>query len=394
MGRRFAATSVLMIARSVAVLATAVSASTARADQIDDALALSKQTGRPILAIAGSDTCAACKALEKSLQSQTSLQPLLAQFVPLRVGFSGTGDFGKWATLYPVEGNSIPKVFVIRADGEKLYGQSGAPTSLGEFLQQQLGASGAILSAAQIDQLSQQVAKAKKLLDEGNVPQAITATMRCMTTKSFAEPAVAAGQLFAKIETDGQTAIKQASESLTKSDAPDAQLMAVVTLIETARLYAKLPLVAKAANVALRDVRKENGKTGKNNRDILKQAEAIDAAKDLERKSPGPRAMTKYQQIAKDFPDSPAAKFAQERIAILEKNPGATSLNSDATSGKTAKAQSGVDEKRAASLLKMAASLADAKPRKAREYAEKAKALAPEGSAAANDAADLLKRLQ
>ena len=388
LGRRFAATTLLVFARSVAVLATALTASAAWADQIDDALALSKKTGRPVLAIAGSDTCAACKALEKSLQSQTSLQPLLAQFVPLRVGFSGTGDYGKWAALYPVEGNSIPKVFVIRADGEKLYGQSGAPTSLGEFLQQQLGASGAILSAAQIDQLSQQVAKAKKLLDEGNVPQAITATMRCMTTKSFAEPAVAASQLFAKIETDGQTAIKQASESLTKSDAPDAQLMAVVTLTETARLYAKLPLVAKAANVALRDVRKE-----KNNRDVLKQAEAVDAAKDLERKSPGPRAMTKYQQIAKDFPDSPAARFAQERIAVLEKSPGSTSLTSDATGSKTAKAPTGVDEKRAASLLRMAASLADAKPLKAREYAEKAKALAPEGSAAANDAAELLKRL-
>jgi hypothetical protein len=332
--------------------------------------------------------------LEHSLQSQASLQPLVAQFVPLKVGYTGTGDFGKWARLYPVEGNAIPKVFVVRADGQLLYGKSGAPPSLAGFLQQQLSAAGAILSAAQIDQLGQQVEKAKKLLDEGNVPQAISATMRCMNTRSYAEPAVAASQLFERIVSDGQTAIKRATESLATNEAPEAQLTAVVALTETARLYARLPDVAKAASVALRDYRKD-----KNNREVVKQAEAIDSAKDLERKSQGPRALAKYQQIVKDYPDTPAAKLAQERIAALEKVPGtarsdAASTASGATGSKTAKAAATVDEKRAASLVKMAASLADEKPEKAREFAEKAKALAPEGSAAASDAAKLLESLQ
>ncbi len=41
---------------SLSLAAMAFAASGARADVIDDALALAKKTGRPILAIAGSDT--------------------------------------------------------------------------------------------------------------------------------------------------------------------------------------------------------------------------------------------------------------------------------------------------------------------------------------------------
>ncbi len=268
-----------------------------------------------------------------------------------------------------------------------------------------------MLSPAQLEQLSTQIEKAKKLLDEGNVPQALSAATRCASTGSFAEPAVTAGELLKRISADGEAAVQRATGSLEKNDSPDAQLEALVLLVETSRLYARVPVVAKAAHVALRDFRKD-----KDGRDTVKQAELIDGAKDLERKSQPARAITKYRQIAKDYPDTAAAKLAQARIEELEKgaagtatlasgeettaststsdSAGSKSAASKSTATKSTAATPVVDEKRAGSLLRMAASLADAKPAKAREYAEKALALAPAGSAVAKQAAELIKTLE
>jgi hypothetical protein len=83
---------------------------------IEQAMARSQATGRPILAMAGSKTCAPCQALLQRLSTDTTIAPLVTQFVPLKVDTDGDG-WGEWATKYRHEGNGIPILFVIRADG-------------------------------------------------------------------------------------------------------------------------------------------------------------------------------------------------------------------------------------------------------------------------------------
>ncbi|MEC9091672.1 MAG: SHD1 domain-containing protein [Planctomycetota bacterium] len=53
------------------------------------------------------------------------MAPLVTQFVPLKVDVS-TPEYVTLARKHQSEGNSIPKIFLIRADGKKLYAKSGS----------------------------------------------------------------------------------------------------------------------------------------------------------------------------------------------------------------------------------------------------------------------------
>src|SRR5688572_22240723 len=93
----------------------------AQITSVDEAVALSQKTGKPILAMAGNQTCPACVRLQERLSTDRSLAVFAGQFVPLKVTTDGNADWGTWSRKYPVEGNGIPKFYIIRADGTKMF---------------------------------------------------------------------------------------------------------------------------------------------------------------------------------------------------------------------------------------------------------------------------------
>ena len=92
-------------------------------------------------------------ALKKRLKSDASLRPILAQYVPLELK-SNEPEWSAWERKFPSEGNAIPIVYIVRADGQVLYGKSGSPDELGKFLVAYRKQAGAALSAKQVKDLT------------------------------------------------------------------------------------------------------------------------------------------------------------------------------------------------------------------------------------------------
>src|SRR5262245_6964155 len=98
----------------VAVLFLIGISSNARAAMsIEEAEELSQQTGRPILAVCGRDSCSNTTALMKDLTNR-SFASLVSPYLLLLVDIDKP-DWDNWARKYgQVEGKTLPYVYVIR----------------------------------------------------------------------------------------------------------------------------------------------------------------------------------------------------------------------------------------------------------------------------------------
>jgi len=94
------------------------------ADRIDDAIALSQATNRPLLAVGGADFCGPCRKLHKTIATDPQLQPLLENCVVLEMD-SQTQEFQNFVNRFPADASMIPMVYVVLPDGHPIYAQSG-----------------------------------------------------------------------------------------------------------------------------------------------------------------------------------------------------------------------------------------------------------------------------
>ena len=314
----------------------------------------------------------------------------MAQYVPLLIGFDGAGDWSKWARKYQAEGgNAIPQVFVIRADGEKLYGKVGHPESLPQFLQAGLTQAGRILSAQQLEKLNEALEEAKQHQTDGNIGKAVLALSPAAGTGSYAAAAVEADTLAKTFTDDGLAKVKEASEKVAQ-----APLDGAVGLVEIRRVYGRLPDVVRAAGEAIREHSRDTEL-----RNLFSAAEGIDRAQAAHADGDSKRAVIYYKQVVSKFDGTEAAKLALDRLAELDKEAAAEAASSaGSSSGDTADsgppAKPEYDERKASSYLKLATAFAENRPEKARDYAEKALKLVPPGSTMAAEAQSLLDRLK
>ena len=319
----------------------------------------------------------------------------MVQFVPLKVETDGE-DWGNWARQYPPEGNSIPIIYIIRADGQKMYGRSGGlpGDALPQLMTQQLAQAGRIFNDHEFALLEKSLAAANKALADGDAHAAVkTLTgMRKLgplgNLGSFAKAAVEADALIKKLTDEGKTRLEEAKQKIAAGNPP---FEAVLALVETERVYGLLPDLKNELGAAVRDLRKDAAL-----RTTLEQAEALDKAKGLLALSGGKtRAAGALKHVVVRWPESPAAKLAAEQLEKVA--PG--SLAGDAgeakapASGASGSSSAAAAEKRAASYLSMAKTFAARQPEKAREYAQKVIAAAPD-SKQAQEAQALLDRLK
>lgn len=392
-----------VIALAVASMAPSL-VSAADTSAVDAALAESQNTGKPILAIGISKTCAPCQALKERLKTDKSLQPLLSNFVPLVLS-TDAGESGDWSNFerkYPSEGNGIPKVYVVRADGEKLHAGSGAPEKLPEFLQEKLSESGRPLNEKQAEQFKTALATATKLSDSGNIAAAMTKLKPLLGSKSYAKPAVAAEELGKSLAEKVQATVDEADGKLAS---PDEALHGAVTLVEVFRVYGKtLPDVAKGVNEKLVKYRKNPEK-----RELFKHADLIDKANVMAVKNSS-KGLTMFQAIVDKNPDTPAAELAKTKIEELKtagataeakpagKKPAAAGADLAAVAGnlppeQVAKLAASIDPKKLDSYMKMARQFAAKNPQKARAYLQQIIDAKPD-SAAAVEAQKLLDSIR
>jgi tetratricopeptide (TPR) repeat protein len=285
----------------------------ARADEATDAaLEQARLTGKPILAVAGREACPLCQALKRRLSSEAALQPLLAEFVPLQLNIDAAPG-QEWAQKFPVSGNTLPFIYIIRADGEKLYAESGTPEgpALPQLLSSTRQQAGTEMTAKQAEKLKTALAAANQAMADGNTAAAVAAIVPAAVKGSFAQPAVDAAKLIETLTEQGKAAITAAEGKLASEE---TALEGAVELVEVMRVYKKLPDVFKAANEAKRSHKEAAVKLA------FTQAAMIDKGRALEAQKQTPRAIEAYKAVAKKYPDTPAAEFVQERIDALQGN--------------------------------------------------------------------------
>ena len=283
---------------------------------IEQALARSQATGRPILAMAGSKTCAPCQALLSRLSTDVSIAPLVTQFVPLKIDSEGE-HWGEWSKKYRPEGNGIPILFVIRADGQMLYGKSGAKEGpqLPLFLAEHLKSAGRILSDEQLATIRDAVEDSNKALAEGD---AWTAVKRIEGLKkigtpgklgSYASVAQEADALHAKLVEEGKAALAAAKEKLAGED----KFAGVLKVISANRVFGSMAELRKDLATAERDLGKDQQL-----KEIVKQAEALDralamaAGKTTQRSAPAA-----FEAVITRYPGTSAAELAKAKLAEL-----------------------------------------------------------------------------
>jgi len=320
--------------------------------------------------------------LQRRLVTELALQPLLAQFVSVHID-SNSEAWQAWERKFPSKSDSIPIVYMIRADGESLYAQSGSlpGAELGLLLAQTLAKSGQILSDVQLKKMSEGVAAAGKAHEAGNIAGAVLGVTRLAGSGSYAEAALAADALANKLAQEALQKIKAADEKLQKES---TALEGAVELAAVNRLYKKLPGIIKA-------VKETSAKRTVDaaSRERFAQAEQLDRAKAYEDERQAAKAARIYEQVREKYPDGPAAELARSRLEAL--GPAATAAAADKSPGGD-KAVGSQDLKKAASLLKMAKVFAKGKPDKAKQYARQILELAPD-SEQAQEAKSLIESL-
>ncbi len=310
------------------------------------------------------------------------MRELGAQFVPVKIDTGGSEDWKKWSAKYKHDGSGIPIVYVVRADGKQLYGKSGTPDPLKEFLALALRQAGAILSDRQLRKMAQSVAQAKIFTEQGEIPRAVSIVNRSAGSGSFAETALALDQLANELIEEGETRF---DEAVKKVESRDSAFEGALALVEVRRLYGKLPGLKKTVGSQIASLRKDP-----NTKDVIQQAQFVDKARQYEARNRWKLALSAYRSVLVKFPDSPAAKFALAATETIEKKSGAKATRPSTTT-KSAGGPS-ADEKRAASRVRLGKLLLKKSPAKARPYLEEAIRLAPD-SLAAKEAKELLEKI-
>jgi len=265
----------------------------------------------------------------KRLSTDRSIAPLVAQFVPLKIATDNPASWTAWARKYPPDGRGIPIIYVIRADGQKLYGKSGALSgpALPQMMQAALSQSGRVLSDQQVAKLESAVSEAKKAKEADDPAAAVRALASVSklgplgNLGSAAESALEADQLVKQLTEEATTALDNAVEQLAESQQPTQAALAYVKVTND---YAQLPTMKKPLAEAARTVGKQSELSG-----VLQQAEYFVRAKSNVR---DPRTKQKgiaaLERMASQTANSEIAKLASAELRELmgeDYEPGNTS---------------------------------------------------------------------
>lgn len=243
---------------------------------------------------------------------------MVAQFVPIKLDIN-SAEYRQWRRDHPVEGNGVPKLFVVRADGETLYGKSGSLTGaeLSIMLAGVLRSSGKILSPKEASALVDAAESFAKLKESGEIGNAVKALSRVRkigepgSIESYSAPAVALNTLVIETATEVKTQLDQLAEKLEIKDASE-KLDAILEFLEIRRNYGALRILKPE----LAAFQKKH--TTKENSQLTREARVIDSARIANSKNKKARAIGKLRELIAESEIDAVKSIAKSTIETLE----------------------------------------------------------------------------
>ena len=351
----------------------------------DQAVALTRRTGRPLLAIGGTVNCVYCVKMAKQLESDESLIPAASKYVILKIDTS-TPLWREWREKYEIDGDGVPQVVILRADGKQIYGKTGAPAELKSFLEQNLSDAGTVLSGDELADREKLLREAQKSLKKKDYAKATELGLECIQDDCYAAVVGEARKLLDNLDDRAVVALKEAEKKLASRD---KQLDGALALLEVEASFSGHP----SAQGRVKDALSRQAE-GEEKASLFAQARLVRDAQLLETAKKRPEAIEAWQKVAADFPDTAAATLAGRRLADLEKRSAKGSARSATARSDTARSatEGAGGARKAASLLKLGQQLLPTKPADARDYLQRAIEADPE-SEAADTARELLEKL-
>ena len=282
----------------------------------------------------------------KRLNTDKSLSAFAGQFVPLKIATDGGPEWSKWARKYRVETNGIPILYVVRADGQMLYGKSGSlrGDALPKMLLDTLRQSGRTLSPAEAKLLENNVPAARAALAMSDSLTAARSLGNLKklgalgTLQSYATLALEANKLVEETRAIAEKNIALARKNLANKENSFAS---VLLLLEGDKAYVAFPKLRSANTAALSVARRDTELA-----DAIEQAKGIERARryaDSKLASVRKKAIPAYQMVIRKYPKTIAEKMATEELAKLDPDAAIAAKNSPKASPQVGKFRSWTD---------------------------------------------------
>ncbi len=304
---------------AVVLLAVVFSANYGLAQSVARAVQEAQSTGRPIFAVAGATSCPHCVTLMKRLQGEEKLQPLIAEFVPLKMDVSSR-DFQMWKKFFPRKRSAIPALYIVTPAGEALYAKTGSlPTKrLEELMIASLVKAGRLPTEQQWEKIEELTTQAKQLLEDEQLLEAIErleSVLVSVENRGHVLQLTQEGkELDSLLGQIGRHAEKFAEDlgSDSSSASPTEQAL---NLARAKRVLSRWPTVEKDLKIAERKFTRS-----KETRTLYQRARELDRATNL-LNSGEPKEQAKatalLKRMADRYQDTP--QLAELAVAQLEK---------------------------------------------------------------------------
>ena len=222
-------------------------------------------------------------------------------------------------------GNGIPQLYVVRADGEQIYGGAGAlrGDELPTMLLASLKRSGRAFSNQEAEFLKRTVQAAETALKSGDLLKTGVVLSEAGqlgpldNLGSFAKPALKSQEIYLELKKQIESRIATAKSELVDSNAaePLDQLLAVYEADAVSKLFPKWKSITSSLT---REIKKQAQYTTPS-----EQAEAIVRAR-VVAASPSPRirnrAESLYTNVIRRFPNTAADGIARRELATVAPN--------------------------------------------------------------------------
>jgi len=185
------------------------------------------------------------------LGTDKKIAPFAAQFVPVKLDVNSS-EFRSWESDLKKTNNNkaVPYVFVVRSDGETLYGGGGSlpGDKLGMMLASTLQNSGRVLSAKEIDTLGTVVERYESSIEAGDIAGAVKALNKTGRVgvpgqiASYARAASKVNQLADTAATEVVAKLQELAGSVESSETSD-QLTAILASQKLERDYGALKIL-------------------------------------------------------------------------------------------------------------------------------------------------------
>ena len=342
-----------------------------------------QQTGKPALIIAGNEGCVYCRQMAEELATDRSIQRLAQQYLILKIN-TESADWPRLRETFKFEEGGIPAVFVVRADGELLYSDSGKPRDMSDFLERNLESAGTILESDKLRAMQRAVRLADRNLKRGNYALVWPIVQEHAGSGSYAQAAQAIDAIQAAFISRVTDEAAAAEDDITGRE---DVLEAALSLAELRRVLAEYEPTAEIVETVWSRIAESETQAV-----LLDQAATLDNAALRAKEREWSEAAELYESVIAAGNNTPAGEYASEQLAEVRARESVAASGADERPSATSSPSGEVDERAAASHLRFARLYLERDAKKARDYLQRAINAAPE-SDAADEARKLLEQL-